>query len=149
MKPRIHTPHRKRFRWKGLPVLKYKSTEGTHFRDITRQVLFDDEPKGVQLRYFEVSAGGHSTLEWHRHSHAVVVIRGGGRALVGNSVHRLRTFDLIRVPPRTWHQFRASPRQPLGFLCTVLTDRDKPRLPSAATLRRLRSDATIARFVRV
>ena len=81
MSTSVHIPRKKPYRWKGVPLLAYKAEGGTHFRDITRQVLFDEEPEGVQLRYFEVAPGGHSTLEWHVHSHAVVILRGRGRAL--------------------------------------------------------------------
>ena len=30
----------------------------------------------------------------------------------------------------TWHQFRAAPDAPLGFLCLVAAERDRPELPS-------------------
>jgi hypothetical protein len=39
------------FRWDGVPVLNYKE-EGSHFRAISRQVLFEGGPKlgaGVAL----------------------------------------------------------------------------------------------------
>ena len=40
-------------RWNGVPVLNYKE-EGTHFKAISRQVLFEGGPKlGAELRYFE------------------------------------------------------------------------------------------------
>ncbi len=150
MSQKTHTPQTRPFRWDGVSVLAYKPDGGTHFRDITRQVLFDDaSPHGVQLRYFEIAPGGHSTLEWHEHTHAVVVLRGRGRALVGSRVHTLGTRDLVRVPPRTWHQFRAGPRTALGFLCVVPTERDKPRRPTPADLRRLRAHPAVRRFVRV
>jgi hypothetical protein len=31
----------------------------------------------------------------------------------------------------TWHQFRAADGEPLGFLCMVTTERDRPQLPGA------------------
>jgi quercetin dioxygenase-like cupin family protein len=147
---RTHTPQSSPFRWEDVPVLAYKEDGGTHFKDITRQILFDDGgDTGAQLRYFEIAPGGHSTLERHDHTHAVMVIRGGGRALVGASVHTLATNDLVRVPPRTWHQFRATNDAPLGFLCLVRRERDKPQRPTAGDLKALRSDPTVGAFIRV
>jgi quercetin dioxygenase-like cupin family protein len=150
VKPRTHTPQSGLFRWDGVPMLAYKEDGGTHFKDITRQILFEDGGyTGAQLRYFEIAPGGHSTLERHDHTHAVMVIRGGGRALVGDRVHALGTNDLIRVPPRTWHQFRATEGGPLGFLCLVRRERDKPQRPSAGELKVLRSDPVAGAFIRV
>ncbi|HMD60884.1 MAG TPA: cupin domain-containing protein, partial [Opitutaceae bacterium] len=122
---------------------------GTHFRSITRQVLFDDNgPSGTQLRYFEIAPGGHSTLERHEHVHSVMILRGRGQALVGNEIHTLGVNDLVHVPPQTWHQFRATADEPLGFLCLVLSERDKPQHPTPAELAALKADGRIGPFVR-
>jgi quercetin dioxygenase-like cupin family protein len=137
------------FRWEGVPVLAYKEESGTHFKDITRQVLFDDgEPGGTQLRYFEIAPGGHSTLERHQHAHSVMVLRGRGLALVGREIHHLGGNDLVRVPPMAWHQFRAAEDEPLGFLCLVSRDRDKPQRPAAGDLSALRADPAVGSFIR-
>jgi hypothetical protein len=48
----------------------------------------------------------------------------------------------------TWHQFRATRGEPLGFLCMVNAARDKPQLPSAEDLAELKADAKIAAFLR-
>jgi hypothetical protein len=48
----------------------------------------------------------------------------------------------------TWHQFRATESEPLGFLCMVNTERDKPQLPSDADLAGLAADPAIAAFLR-
>lgn len=137
------------FRWAGVDLLRYKPT-GTHFKDITRQVLFgDDEGLPTQLRYFEVAPGGHSTLERHQHVHAVLILRGRGRVLVGEAVHDLDAFDLVYVPPLTWHQFRAAEEEPLGFLCLVACDRDRPQRPTEAEVAALRATRTAGDFIRV
>jgi len=147
---KTHTPQTEPFRWQEIPVLAYKEEAGSHFRSITRQVLFDERgPDGVQLRYFEIAPGGHSTLERHEHVHSVMVLRGRGQALVGRDVHALAANDLVRVPPRTWHQFRATSDEPLGFLCLVRSERDKPQRPGPEELAALRSDGAIAAFIRV
>ena len=133
MEPRVRRTHPGGFRWDDVDVVAYKADGGAPFRDVTRQVLFDDAELACQWRYFEVAAGGWSTLERHRHVHAVLILRGRGRALVGDRVVDLGPHDLVSVPPMTWHQFQAAADQPLGFLCLVNTDRDRPQLPDAAS----------------
>jgi quercetin dioxygenase-like cupin family protein len=120
------------FHWEGVDVLKYKDEGAAPFKDVTRQVLFDSNDPPAQLRYFEVAAGGWTTLERHEHVHAVMVIRGKGKALVGDHAYDIKLHDLVSVPPMTWHQFHAAPGEPLGFLCLVSSDRDRPQLPDPA-----------------
>ena len=117
------------FRWEGVDLLRYKDAGAAPFRDVTRQVLFDDPSVGAQWRYFEVAPGGWTTLERHRHVHNVMVVRGAGRCRLGDHEHELAPLDLVTVPPMTWHQFRAGPDEPLGFLCLVNRVRDRPQLP--------------------
>lgn len=137
------------YRWDGVPLLAYKP-EGTHFKGITRQVLFGEaEALDCQLRYFEIEPGGHSTLEQHHHVHAVMIVRGRGRVLVGEAVHALAPLDLVYVPPQTWHQFRADADDALGFLCLVPCDRDRPVRPDAATADALRAHPTIGPFIKL
>lgn len=137
------------FRWDDVPLKEYKP-EGTHFKDITRQTLFG-ETEGLtsQLRYFEIAPGGHSTLERHEHIHAVVIVRGRGRVLVGDAVEAIAAFDLVHVPPMTWHQFRADTDAPLGFFCLVACDRDRPMRPSAEDAEALRATPGVGDFIRL
>ena len=136
------------FRWNGVSVHPYKP-EGTHFRDITRQLLVGpDAGLSCELRYFELEPDGHSTLERHEHAHAVVVLRGEGRVLVGSEVFSIRPFDLVRVPSGSWHQFRAGGATELGFLCLVDAQRDRPARPTEAELQSLRADPEVAAFIR-
>jgi len=148
--PNTHLRQSAPFRWEHVPLLAYKEDGGTHFKAVTRQVLFDAGPElGVQWRYFEVAPGGHSTLERHDHVHAVMIARGGGQVLVGREIHDLVQHDLVYVPPRTWHQFRATTAEPLGFLCLVRCDRDKPQRPTDSDLAALRADPAVAAFIRI
>jgi quercetin dioxygenase-like cupin family protein len=140
--------HDAAFKWEGVETLAYKRDPGVPYRDVTRQVLFDDPALRCQLRYFEISPGGYTTLERHEHVHAVVIQRGRGRVLVGDVISSVAPFDLVRVPPRTWHQFRADEDAFLGFLCLVNHERDRPELPDAAALAVLREKAEIAAFIR-
>lgn len=133
--------------WEDVAVLAYKQDANAPFRDVTRQVLFDEPELGCQLRYFEVAPGGHTTLERHEHAHAVVIQRGGGRCLVGDEVMDVRPFDLVVVPALNWHQFRANWDEPLGFLCMVNSARDRPQLPDAEVLAALRANPRVAAFL--
>jgi quercetin dioxygenase-like cupin family protein len=135
--------------WSDVDVLGYKAEGSAPFKDVTRQVLFDEPEIGCQWRYFEVAAGGHTTLERHEHVHDVMILRGSGIALVGTRVCEFVAYDLFRVPPLAWHQFRASDDEPMGFLCLVRSERDRPQLPTAADLAQLRADPQIARTIRI
>ena len=135
------------FGWDGVEQRPYKEDERALYKTITRQVLFSDPAMAGELRYFEVAPGGFSTLERHEHMHGVLILRGRGHCLVGNEVKRLETRDLVTVPPMTWHQFRATAGEPLGFLCMVNADRDKPQLPTADDVARLRKNRAIAAFL--
>ncbi len=138
---------REGFRWDEVATLPYKEEGAAPFKAISRQVLFADPALGCELRYFEMQAGGHSTLERHEHMHAVMVLRGLGHCLLGNEVRRVRPHDLVTIPAWTWHQFRATGREPLGFLCMVNATRDKPRLPDDADLAELRRNPAVAAFL--
>jgi S-methyl-1-thioxylulose 5-phosphate methylthiotransferase len=134
-------------RWEAVDVLRYKEEGEAPFEGVTRQVLFEDAG-GAQWRYFEVAPGGHTTLERHEHTHAVMVLHGGGRCLVGDRIYELAERDLVCVPPLTWHQFRAHQNAPLGFLCLVSRERDRPQLPTTDELARLRANPRLAAFIR-
>jgi mannose-6-phosphate isomerase-like protein (cupin superfamily) len=134
-------------RWREVEVLEYKREHGASFREVTRQVLFDDPLLSCQLRYFEVAPGGHTTLERHEHAHAVLIEYGRGSCLVGDRVYDVAEHDLVHIPSLTWHQFRAEKNEPLGFLCMVNAVRDRPQLPTMDDLRRLREDPAVAEFI--
>jgi quercetin dioxygenase-like cupin family protein len=124
--------HQEDFTWEGIPVHPYKE-DGTHFKSIVRHTLFKGTPAlDAELRYFEIQADGHSTLERHDHVHLVVVIRGSGEVFVGDEVTDIGLFDLVHIPPQTWHQFRATKGEALGFLCIVNPERDRPHRPDEA-----------------
>jgi quercetin dioxygenase-like cupin family protein len=122
------------YRWDAVELLRYKEEGSAPFRDITRQVLFSQPDQATELRYFEIAPGGYSTLERHQHTHAVLILRGRGTVQIGAEVHDLQQRDLVTVDPLTWHQFRAAADSPLGFLCLVAKDRDRPQLPDSEEL---------------
>jgi quercetin dioxygenase-like cupin family protein len=135
------------FRWEAVPHQPYKQDGSAPFKDVSRQTLFHEDALNCELRYFEVGAGGFSTLERHEHVHAVMILRGRGDCLVGDEVRQIKQFDLISIPALEWHQFRATANEPLGFLCMVNVVRDRPRLPSEEELVALKSIPTVARFL--
>jgi len=107
------------------------------------------EPAAFQLRYFEIGPGGYSSLEKHRHVHAVIVLRGRGRVVVGRDVFDVGPFDLVYVPPVTPHQFVNAGTEPFGFLCPVDADRDPPQPLTDAELRELMSEPRVRAALRV
>ncbi len=68
------------YRWDEVSCLPYKEEGEAPFKAISRQVLFAEAKLGCELRYFEMAAGGYSTLERHEHMHAVMILRGHGHA---------------------------------------------------------------------
>lgn len=136
-------------RWENVPLKHYKE-EGTHFRSITRQVLFAEE-SGLtnEVRYFEIQPGGHSTFERHEHVHAVIILSGRGRVLVNEEIRDIEPFDLVSIPPMSWHQFHAADDASLGFLCLVPCDRDRPQRPTREQSAALQAHPVIGSFIRL
>jgi quercetin dioxygenase-like cupin family protein len=124
------------YRWCGVDLLRYKEAGTAPFRDITRQVLFAQPDQACELRYFEIAPGGYSTLERHRHTHAVLILRGRGTVRIGDATQPIAERDLVTIDPLTWHQFRADAGCALGFLCLVSSERDRPQLPEDEGLAR-------------
>jgi quercetin dioxygenase-like cupin family protein len=116
-------------RWPALPVRAYKERPEL-YREVSRRVLLGaeegEEPLAFELRYFEIAPGGWTTLERHRHPHAVIVIAGRGEVRLEGERHALAPFDVVYVAPGEPHQFLAAPGEPLGFLCVVDRQRDRP-----------------------
>jgi quercetin dioxygenase-like cupin family protein len=147
IEPQPHLREFRDYRWDAVAHLPYKEDGAAPFKAISRQVLFAEPSLGCELRYFEMDAGGFSTLERHEHMHAVMILRGRGECLLGDEVRQVKPFDLVTIPSWTWHQFRATDGEPLGFLCMVNALRDKPQLPTAQDLEALRAHPAIATFL--
>ena len=140
------------FRWDAVPVHPYKEDQvdangAPVFKTISRQTLFNDPALACDLRDFEMEADGYSTLERHEHAHAVMVFRGHGHCLLGSEIRPIGPHDLISIPAWTWHQFRDTAGQSMGFLCMVNRIRDKPQIPTAAELAEIAADPAVARFL--
>ena len=135
------------FRWNGVTHAPYKEEGAAPFKAISRQTLFNEAALGCELRYFEMDAGGYSTLERHAHLHAVMILRGHGKCLLGGTVRSVKPHDLITIPAWVWHQFRATDGETLGFLCMVNHDRDRPQLPTDPQRAELAANPLIAAFL--
>lgn len=136
------------FRWQGIDPRPYKEpSQPGDFEGVARYVLADQLPADFALRYFELEPGGYSSLEKHRHIHLVIVIRGAGRALVGDELYELQPFDAVYVPPMTPHRWINEGAEPFGFLCPVDSGRDRPQPLGADELDALRSNPATAPYV--
>ena len=138
------------FDWASIETLKYKDEDGNpSFKGVSRKKLFcEGSPAGIEVRYFEVEPGGHTTLEKHEHTHVVIPIRGKGFALVDKEVFEINCNDVIYVPTWNWHQFRAAEDDYLGFLCMVTVERDRPTLPTQSEIDEMKKDERISAFIR-
>lgn len=127
------------FTWDGIPRKDYKD-DTSCYSGVHRYSLLgegaDEQALNFQTRYFEVDSGGYTSLEFHRHPHSVIIIRGSGSMILGNEIHDLETHDVIFISPETLHQFHADKGEPLGFICVVDRYRDKPTLPDKKYLRK-------------
>jgi mannose-6-phosphate isomerase-like protein (cupin superfamily) len=91
----------------------------------------------MELRYFEVAPGAASRLEKHEHEHYVIVRRGLGYAVIGDTASEVGPDDVVYVGPLELHQFVNRGDEPFGFYCFVDTCRDFSQQPSSEELARL------------
>lgn len=126
------------FEWDGIQRKEYK-TDTSCYQGVHRYSLLgegvDEQELNFQTRYFEVREGGHTSLEFHRHPHSVVIIRGSGSMILQDEVHTLNLHDVIFISPNSLHQFHADQGESLGFICIVDRYRDKPVLPDDAYIK--------------
>lgn len=123
--------HEGDFVWPEAVRRVYKD-EGGSWRGVTRTALVggsEGTPVPFQLRYFEVETGGFSSLEKHEHEHVVVVVRGRGEVRLGRRREAVGFGDVVYIAPWEVHQFNnPDGPEPLGFLCMVPAERDRPVL---------------------
>lgn len=120
------------YQWDSVPRKDYKDDRSC-YKGVHRYALLgeqkDEQQLNFQTRYFEVEEGGYTSFEYHRHPHSVVIIRGSGTVILGDSLHDLGLHDVVFISPDTLHQFHADKGNPLGFICVVDRYRDRPTLP--------------------
>ena len=116
--------------WERIPQEMYKQ-DGGSFKGCSRFELLGKRGESTvfHVRYFEVEPGGWTTLEHHRHEHAVIGVRGEGEIQLGPHVYPVGVGDAAYTAPGDTHQLRNPPgehREPFGFICVVAADRDRP-----------------------
>ncbi|HVS03854.1 MAG TPA: cupin domain-containing protein, partial [Thermoanaerobaculia bacterium] len=111
-----------------VPARRYKAPDGS-WRGVSRHRLAGGAgwPLAFETRYFELEPGGFTSLEEHDHAHCVVVLRGSGSVILGETERAVGAGDVVYVAPRHPHQFRNGGAEPFGFLCVVDAERDRPR----------------------
>lgn len=119
--------HKGQCRWEGIQDEQYKIEDGG-WADVVRRVLIGNhgESSKFHVRYFEISPGGFSSLERHRHEHVVICIRGEGFVRTGQKKRKMKFLDTIYISPDAAHQLSNPFDEPFGFLCIVNADRDRP-----------------------
>jgi quercetin dioxygenase-like cupin family protein len=119
---------REDYTWEGVAREDYKTQAGG-WAAIARNVLIGGRGESARfdLRYFEIAPGGFSSLERHRHEHAVIGVRGRGQVLLGGQFHELGFLDTVYIAPGEPHQLRNPFADPFGFFCIVNHERDRPQ----------------------
>lgn len=130
--------------WENSKRHEYKGN-----KDVVKYVLFgENEGLNFEVRVFVVEPGGATSLEKHRHQHAVLVLEGEGTAFVGDKVYDIKPFDGIFVPPLTPHQFVANKGSVLKILCVVDVNRDRPQKLSDQELEKLLREPKISGVIK-
>ena len=142
-----------RFEWSGIDPQDYKfalgDARGMGWRGVTRFTIGGPpfEPAQYELRYFELVPGGYSSIEKHVHVHLIIVLRGRGKALIGDQVIDLAPYDIAYVPPATPHRWINDGEEPFGFLCPVNAPRDAPQPLSDEEWHALQGNPVTAPYV--
>ncbi|MFN2448339.1 MAG: cupin domain-containing protein [Candidatus Baltobacteraceae bacterium] len=127
--------------WDGVPVEGYRpgAAVGVERHTIVgrRKTDASDAGPSKELRYFELQPGAVSRLEKHEHEHFVIVKRGQGYAVIGDSVGEIDVNDVVYVAPLELHQFVNRGSEPFGFYCFVDAARDISQEPTQAEVDRL------------
>jgi quercetin dioxygenase-like cupin family protein len=121
--------HKGDFTWKGIKTEKYKPTGG-NWADIVRRVIVGNRGESAKFhfRYFEISPGGFSSFEEHRHEHVVICVRGKGKVRTMRKMNVMGFLDTLYIAPDTPHQLSNPFDEPFGFFCIVNARRDRPRI---------------------
>jgi mannose-6-phosphate isomerase-like protein (cupin superfamily) len=139
--PKVIRARRNEGGWDGIPVEGYRPGAAVGVERHTlvgaRKERPEDPGPRLEVRYFELQPGAVSRLEKHVHEHYVIVRRGEGYAVLGESVAEVGPDDVVFVPALTLHQFVNRGATPFGFYCVVEAARDGAQEPSPDELERL------------
>lgn len=127
--------------WEDVPVEGYRpgAAAGVERHTIVggRKADANEPGPSKELRYFELQPGAVSRLEKHEHEHFVIVKRGLGYAIVGETLTEISPNDVVYVGPLELHQFVNRGDEPFGFYCFVDAMRDVSQEPAPEELDRL------------
>jgi quercetin dioxygenase-like cupin family protein len=121
--------HKGDMAWRGVRDEPYKTGEGA-WSGVIRRVLIGGKGESAKfhVRYFEIAAGGNSSLERHRHEHVVICVKGEGVVRTAKAKKKMVFMDTVYIAPDTVHQLMNPFDRPFGFLCIVNARRDRPKV---------------------
>jgi quercetin dioxygenase-like cupin family protein len=93
-----------------------KGCKGVNIRWL---ITKDIGAKHFAMRMFEVEPQGHTPLHSHEWEHEVFVLEGEGLILSASGEEKLRSGDVIFMPPHEEHQFKNTGEDTLRFLCLI------------------------------
>ncbi len=139
------------YQWESVPRKEYKD-DTSCYKGVHRYSLLgegeEEQDLNFHTRYFEVETGGYTSFEYHRHPHSVIVIRGSGSVILGDSLRDISLHDVVFISPETLHQFHADKGERLGFICTVDRYRDRPDLPGEDIIKEKITSDTVRNKIR-
>lgn len=121
------------------------------YRPYVKKVVLLGKRNGLnfEVRYFEIQPGYASSLEKHEHQHAVMILKGSGSVFVKDRVYDVKPYDVIWIPSWTPHQLIADKGEPLGFLCIVDVERDRPSPLSEEEIEAIRNHPELSKRVKL
>ncbi|MDQ6823184.1 MAG: cupin domain-containing protein [Candidatus Eremiobacteraeota bacterium] len=127
--------------WEGVPVEGYRPGAALGIERHTivgsRKVDRSEDGPTLEMRYFELQPGAATRLEKHEHEHFVIVKRGFGHAIIGETATEIGAADVVYVGSLELHQFVNRGDEPFGFYCIVDAARDFSQAPESEELERL------------
>ena len=117
------------FTWAGRPAVDYKADQALPFEGVSRVELIGKAGEQAQydLRYFELSPNGYTSLEKHAHTHTIIGVRGSGTAWIAGEEIDVQPNDVVYIDTLEPHQLRNPGPDPFGFYCIVDHERDRPQ----------------------
>lgn len=111
--------------WQEIKKIPYKEFSKS-WALIEKFPLVSSDQIKFEVRYFEISPGGYSSLEYHNHAHVVICLKGKGKIRLGDEYRILKYLDIAFIAPNEVHQLSNPFKEPFGFLCIVDAERDRP-----------------------
>ena len=131
--------------WEGVPVEGYRPGAAVGVQRHTilgkRKSARTEAGPSLEMRYFELAPGAATRLEKHEHEHFVIVKRGLGHAIIGDTATEIAAGDVVYVGALEVHQFVTRGQEPFGFYCIVDAARDFSQVPAPEELERLNASA--------